>query len=71
MVYDVQRIKFSENTLTAATLLTVSIYLDILNLFLSLINLFGGNSKELKSGDTFSDSSQLLHRINSPWCDML
>ena len=41
IVYDVQRIKFTEDTLSAAILLTVSLYLDILNLFLSLLHLFG------------------------------
>lgn len=42
IVYDVQRIKFTEDTLSAAILLTISIYLDILNLFLSLLHLLGG-----------------------------
>ena len=41
IVYDIQRIKFTENTMSAAILLTVSIYLDILNLFLSLLRLLG------------------------------
>jgi len=43
IVYDIQRIKFTEDTLSAAILLTISIYLDILNLFLSLLHLFGGS----------------------------
>jgi FtsH-binding integral membrane protein len=43
IVYDIQRIKFTENTMSAAILLTISIYLDILNLFLSLLRLFGGS----------------------------
>ena len=46
IVYDIQRIKFSENTMSAAILLTVSIYLDILNLFLSLLRLFGYGNDE-------------------------
>lgn len=46
IVYDIQRIKFTENTIAAAILLTVSIYLDILNLFLSLLRLFGYSSDE-------------------------
>ena len=43
IVYDIQRIKFTEDTLSAAILLTISIYLDILNLFLSLLHLFGSS----------------------------
>jgi len=43
IVYDIQRIKFTENTMSAAILLTISIYLDILNLFLSLLHLLGGS----------------------------
>jgi FtsH-binding integral membrane protein len=43
IVYDIQRIKFTEDTLSAAILLTISIYLDILNLFLSLLHLFGAS----------------------------
>jgi len=46
IIYDIQRVKFSENTLSAAILLTVSIYLDILNLFLSLLRLFGYGSSD-------------------------
>lgn len=46
IVYDIQRIKFTENTMSAAILLTISIYLDILNLFLSLLRLFGGSNDE-------------------------
>jgi FtsH-binding integral membrane protein len=46
IVYDVQRIKFTEDTLSAAILLTVSLYLDILNLFLSLLHLFGGSDDQ-------------------------
>jgi FtsH-binding integral membrane protein len=46
IVYDIQRIKFTENTLSAAILLTISIYLDILNLFLSLLRLFGGSDDQ-------------------------
>jgi FtsH-binding integral membrane protein len=42
IVYDIQRIKFTEDTMSAAILLTISIYLDILNLFLSLLHLLGG-----------------------------
>src|SRR2546423_1154461 len=43
IVYDIQRIKFTEDTMSAAILLTISIYLDILNLFLSLLHLLGGS----------------------------
>ncbi len=32
--------------MSAAILLTISIYLDILNLFLSLLRLFGGSDDE-------------------------
>nr|HET6904661.1 Bax inhibitor-1/YccA family protein [Ktedonobacteraceae bacterium] len=46
IVYDIQRVKFTENTLSAAILLTVSLYLDILNLFLSLLRLFGYGSND-------------------------
>lgn len=46
IVYDVQRIKFTEDTLSAAILLTVSLYLDILNLFLSLLHLFGSSDDQ-------------------------
>ncbi len=46
IVYDIQRIKFTENTMSAAILLTVSIYLDILNLFLSLLRLLGYSNDE-------------------------
>jgi FtsH-binding integral membrane protein len=46
IVYDIQRIKFTENTMSAAILLTISIYLDILNLFLSLLRLFGSSDDE-------------------------
>ncbi len=46
IVYDIQRIKFAENTMSAAILLTISIYLDILNLFLSLLRLFGGSDDQ-------------------------
>jgi uncharacterized protein len=46
IVYDIQRIKFTENTMSAAILLTISIYLDILNLFLSLLRLFGGSDDQ-------------------------
>jgi FtsH-binding integral membrane protein len=42
ILYDIQRIKFTEDTMSAAILLTISIYLDILNLFLSLLHLLGG-----------------------------
>lgn len=45
ILYDVQRIKFTQNTLSAAILLTVSLYLDIINLFLSILrilSLLGG-----------------------------
>jgi FtsH-binding integral membrane protein len=45
IVYDIQRIKFTEDTISAAILLTISIYLDILNLFLSLFHLPGGNDE--------------------------
>ena len=48
ILYDVQRIKFTENTLSAAILLTVSLYLDIINLFLSLLrilSLLGGGGR--------------------------
>jgi len=43
IVYDIQRIKFTEDTMSAAVMLTISIYLDILNLFLSLLHLLGGS----------------------------
>jgi FtsH-binding integral membrane protein len=43
IVYDIQRIKFTEDTISAAILLTISLYLDILNLFLSLLRLLGGS----------------------------
>ena len=43
IVYALQRIKFIENTMSVAILLTISIYLDILNLFLSLLHLPGGS----------------------------
>jgi FtsH-binding integral membrane protein len=43
IVYDIQRIKFTEDTMSAAILLTISIYLDMLNLFLSLLHLLGGS----------------------------
>jgi FtsH-binding integral membrane protein len=46
IVYDIQRIKFTENTMSAAILLTISIYLDILNLFLSLLRLFGSSDDQ-------------------------
>jgi len=46
IVYDIQRIKFTENTMSAAILLTISIYLDILNLFLSLLRLFGSSDEQ-------------------------
>lgn len=45
ILYDVQRIKYTENTLAAAILLTVSLYLDIINLFLSLLRLLGGGRR--------------------------
>jgi FtsH-binding integral membrane protein len=45
IVYDIQRIKFTEDTMPAAILLTISIYLDILNLFLSLLHILGGNDE--------------------------
>jgi FtsH-binding integral membrane protein len=48
ILYDVQRIKFTENTLSAAILLTVSLYLDIINLFLSILrilSLLGGGGR--------------------------
>ena len=43
IVYDIQRIKFTEDTMSAAILLTISLYLDMLNLFLSLLHLLGGS----------------------------
>jgi FtsH-binding integral membrane protein len=43
IVYDIQRIKFTEDTMAAAILLTISLYLDMLNLFLSLLHLLGGS----------------------------
>ena len=46
IVYDIQRIKFTEDTMSEAILLTVSLYLDILNLFLSLLHLFGGSDDQ-------------------------
>jgi len=46
ILYDIQRIKFTENTMSAAILLTISIYLDILNLFLSLLRLFGSSDEQ-------------------------
>ncbi len=50
ILYDVQRIKFTQNTLPAAILLTVSLYLDIINLFLFLLRILsllggGGGSR--------------------------
>ncbi|HEU5370079.1 MAG TPA: Bax inhibitor-1 family protein [Ktedonobacterales bacterium] len=45
ILYDIQRIKYTENTLAAAILLTVSLYLDIINLFLSLLRLLGGGRR--------------------------
>lgn len=39
ILYDVQRTKFTQNTLSAAILLTVSLYLDIINLFLSILRI--------------------------------
>jgi FtsH-binding integral membrane protein len=45
ILYDIQRIKYTENTLSAAILLTVSLYLDILNLFLSLLRILGGGRR--------------------------
>lgn len=45
ILYDVQRIKFTQNTLSATILLTASLYLDIINLFLSILrilSLLGG-----------------------------
>jgi FtsH-binding integral membrane protein len=43
IVYDIQRIKFTEDTMSAAILLTISLSLDILNLFPSLLHLLGGS----------------------------
>ena len=57
IVYDIQRIKFTENTMSAAILLTISIYLDILNLFLSLLRLFGG------SDDQYMTQSKVLEQV--------
>lgn len=45
ILYDIQRIKYTQNTLSAAILLTVSLYLDILNLFLSLLRILGGGRR--------------------------
>lgn len=45
ILYDVQRIKYTENSLAAAILLTVSLYLDIINLFLSLLRILGGGRR--------------------------
>ena len=45
ILYDIQRIKYTQNTLSAAILLTISLYLDILNLFLSLLRILGGGRR--------------------------
>lgn len=45
ILYDIQRIKYTQNTLSAAILLTVSLYLDIINLFLSLLRILGGGRR--------------------------
>jgi FtsH-binding integral membrane protein len=45
ILYDIQRIKYTENTLAAAILLTVSLYLSIINLFLSLLRILGGGRR--------------------------
>ncbi len=49
MIYDVQRAKSMEDTVGNAIMITVSIYLDILNLFLFLLQLlgiFGGDDRD-------------------------
>jgi modulator of FtsH protease len=47
VLYDIQRLRNAEGTQYDAVLLAVSIYLDIFNLFLAILRLFG----ILKSSD--------------------
>ena len=46
VVYDVQRTKSGENTMGNAVLLTLEIYLDILNLFLFILSLLGSGDDD-------------------------
>ena len=47
VLYDIQRLRNAEGAQSDAVLLAVSIYLDIFNLFLAILRLFG----ILKSSD--------------------
>ena len=40
LVYDVQQVRFAENTLPNAILIAVGIYISLINLFLSLLRIF-------------------------------
>jgi modulator of FtsH protease len=48
LIYDVQRARVAADTLPNAIMLAVSIYLDVINLFLMLLRIFGfaGNSRD-------------------------
>jgi FtsH-binding integral membrane protein len=48
VLYDIQRLRYAEGTQSDAVMLAVSIYLDIFNLFLAILRLFGflNNSDE-------------------------
>jgi FtsH-binding integral membrane protein len=41
VLYDIQRLRYAEGTQYDAVLLTVSIYLDVFNLLLAILRLFG------------------------------
>jgi hypothetical protein len=41
VLYDIQRLRYAEGTQSDAVMLAVSIYLDIFNLFLAILRLFG------------------------------
>jgi FtsH-binding integral membrane protein len=45
LVFEVNRIRYVPDTMGNAVVITLSIYLDILNLFLFLLRIFGGGSR--------------------------